>query len=219
MMRVKILLMSDSAMLIKMCTFRRSAALSCISPTIKKPISRLDTWAFKIQYDRPGVFVPPRLLVLSSQAERLRRPVVGPQDCNAGGPRCSGSASVRSRSALLGVCRTTRRSTTAPASLLGDPKLPTGFDNRHAFAGFQVNRPQMLNDLFGGVPFFRHDVTSLVRSSLTLELDQISPAGQFAGPHGWPSTALVSKNASSFPISRLIGSDPVALRIWFAARS
>jgi hypothetical protein len=55
------------------------------------------------------------------------------------------------------VCRTARRSETAPASLLGDPELPTGVKYRQAFAGVELDRPQMLNDLFGRVPFLGHD--------------------------------------------------------------
>ena len=41
--------------------------------------------------------------------------------------------------------------------LLGDPKLPTGVKYRQAFAGVELDRPQMLNDLFGRIPFLGHD--------------------------------------------------------------
>jgi hypothetical protein len=45
--------------------------------------------------DQPGVFVPPTMLVLSSQAGRFREQVAGPRDCDADGPCCSESAIVR----------------------------------------------------------------------------------------------------------------------------
>lgn len=40
--------------------------------------------------------------------------------------------------------------------LLGDPELPTGVEHRQPFASFKLDRPQMLKDLFGCVPFFGH---------------------------------------------------------------
>ena len=45
--------------------------------------------------DQPGVFVPPTMLVLSSQAGWFREQVAGPRDCCANGPCCSESSSVR----------------------------------------------------------------------------------------------------------------------------
>jgi hypothetical protein len=52
----------------------------------------------------------------------------------------------------FGACRTVHRSETVPASLLGDPKLTAGVEHRQAFAGVEIDRPQMLQDLFGRVP-------------------------------------------------------------------
>lgn len=45
--------------------------------------------------DQPGVFVPPTMLVLSSQAGRFRERVAGPRDCYVAGPCCNESAIVR----------------------------------------------------------------------------------------------------------------------------
>lgn len=45
--------------------------------------------------DQPGVFVPPTMLAISSQAGWFREPVAGPRDCCADEPCCSESASVR----------------------------------------------------------------------------------------------------------------------------
>lgn len=45
--------------------------------------------------DQPGVFIPPTMLVLSSQAGGFRERVAGPRDCYADGPCCSESAIVR----------------------------------------------------------------------------------------------------------------------------
>ena len=50
--------------------------------------------------DQPGVFIPPTMLVLSSQAGLFRERVAGPRDCCVGGPCCHEFASVPSGSAL-----------------------------------------------------------------------------------------------------------------------
>jgi hypothetical protein len=41
------------------------------------------------QTDQPGIFVPPTMLVLSSQAGWFREEVAGPRDCCADGPCCT----------------------------------------------------------------------------------------------------------------------------------
>jgi hypothetical protein len=41
--------------------------------------------------------------------------------------------------------------------LLGDPELPAGVEHGQAFAGVELNRSQMLNNLFGRIPFLGHD--------------------------------------------------------------
>ena len=45
----------------------------------------------------------------------------------------------------------------AVVRLLGDPELPTGVKYRQSFGSFQLDRPQMLNNLFGRIPFLGHD--------------------------------------------------------------
>ncbi len=46
-------------------------------------------------------------------------------------------------------------------ALLGNRKLPTGLKHCEDFAGFQLNRPQMLDNLFAGVPLSGHDADLL----------------------------------------------------------
>ena len=46
--------------------------------------------------DQPGVFVPPTMLVLSSQAGWFRAQVAGPRDCYVDGPCCNESSNVPS---------------------------------------------------------------------------------------------------------------------------
>jgi len=41
--------------------------------------------------------------------------------------------------------------------LLSDAELPAGVEHGEAFAGVELNRPQMLNNLFGRIPFLGHD--------------------------------------------------------------
>ena len=41
--------------------------------------------------------------------------------------------------------------------MLGNAELPTGIEHRQPFASFKLDRPQMLMDLFGCVPFPGHD--------------------------------------------------------------
>jgi len=41
--------------------------------------------------------------------------------------------------------------------VVGEPELPTGVEYRQSFASFQLDRPQMLKDLFGRIPFLGHD--------------------------------------------------------------
>ena len=48
--------------------------------------------------DQPGVFVPPTMLALSSQAGWFRGRAAGPRGYCADGPCCNGPASVASRS-------------------------------------------------------------------------------------------------------------------------
>ena len=64
------------------------------------------------------------------------------------------------------MCRTARRSKTAPAFLLSSAELPTGVEHRQAFAGVELYRPQMLDDLFGCVPFLwsNSDVAGATRA-------------------------------------------------------
>ena len=57
----------------------------------------------------------------------------------------------------LCVCRTARRSQTAPASLLRDAELPAGVEHGQAVVDVELNRSQMLNNLLGRIPFLGHD--------------------------------------------------------------
>jgi len=41
--------------------------------------------------------------------------------------------------------------------LLGDAELPAGVEHGQAFAAVELNRSQMLNNLFGRIPFLGHD--------------------------------------------------------------
>src|SRR5215831_1656157 len=41
--------------------------------------------------------------------------------------------------------------------LLGDAELPAGVEHGQAFAGVELNRSQMLNNLFGSLPVLGHD--------------------------------------------------------------
>lgn len=61
--------------------------------------------------------------------------------------------------------------------LLGDPKLTTGVGHRQAFAGVELNRPPMLNDLFGPIPFPGHDRDHPGRGPVyhSFTLDQFGP--------------------------------------------
>ncbi len=45
----------------------------------------------------------------------------------------------------------------AVVRVLGKPELPTGVKYRQSFASFQLDRPQMLKELFGRLPFLGHD--------------------------------------------------------------
>ncbi len=56
------------------------------------------------------------------------------------------------------------------------PKAFRSVEHRQAFAGFELNRPQMLDDLFGPVPFLAAcERPPSLRSNLPLTLDQICP--------------------------------------------
>src|SRR5262249_52103449 len=64
----------------------------------------------------------------------------------------------------------------AVVGVFGDPELPTGLEHGQPLAGVELNRPQMLNNLFGRVPFLGHDPDlPWLRSSLPFNLDQICP--------------------------------------------
>jgi len=55
-----------------------------------------DIWNLARKTGQPGVFVPPTMLVLSSQAGRFRERVAGPRDCYADGSCCNESSNVPS---------------------------------------------------------------------------------------------------------------------------
>ena len=66
--------------------------------------------------------------------------------------------------------------------VVGEPELPTGVQYRKPFASFQLDRPQMLKDLFGRIPFLGHDhdlplvaVQSLIHPGPNLPGQVINP--------------------------------------------
>src|SRR5262245_47344505 len=64
----------------------------------------------------------------------------------------------------------------AIVGLLGAAELPAGVEHGQAFAGVELNRPQMLNNLLGRIPFLKHDSAPWLRSSLTFTMDRICPS-------------------------------------------
>ena len=84
--------------------------------------------------------------------------------------------------------------------VLGDAELPTGVEYGKTFAGFQLHGSQLLNDLFGGVPFLRHDATSLVAVQ-----SHIHPGPVLPGPvRDFSKIVAIGKK----PLHRLLESVP-----------
>ena len=73
-------------------TFTRTVRKNEIPATRVRTVLRFDLH----KVDQPEVYVPPTMLVRSSQAGRFRAQVAGPRNCDVDGPGCSESSTVPS---------------------------------------------------------------------------------------------------------------------------